>query len=311
MGVIRGFAIIIISILLFLAVLIAGIFSTVSLSLTYDNVQQKVYPIVLNVVETQVGTEVITEQFMPYASAYCQNNENTEIVQEIEGYTFVFPCTVVQEGYDSVFNYSVNYLVHDFYYKEYNCTFKECFAESSVPLFLVSDYARQFWKSLFFKFFIAALILACLAFLIVEKISNAPVLVGSITIIASLIVLSFKKIGGIIVNAILSPISAALSSENIKDILSQVVAMFFSESSSVFLWMFVLGLILIALGIVFKITGIGFSIGKKIEDLKSKISNQESVSKSEVREIVKEEISKKNTSKLKSNIKKKGSIGNI
>lgn len=311
MGVIRGFVIIIISILLFLAVLVAGIFSTLSLSLTYDNVQQRVYPIVSNIVETQIGTEVITEQFMPYATAYCQKNGNTEIVQEIEGYTIAFPCSVVQEGYNSVFNYSVNYLVSDFYYKEYNCTFKECFAESKVPLFLVSNYARQFWRSLFFKFFIVALVLACLTFLIVEKISNAPILAGSITIIASLIVLSLEKIGTIIANAILSPLSVALSSENIKDILSQVVAIFFSESSSVFLWMFVLGLILIALGIVFKITGIGFSIGKKIEDLKSKISNQENVSKSEVREIVKEEISKKNVAKSKSNIKKKGLMGNI
>jgi len=107
------------------------------------------------------------------------------------------------------------------------------------------------------------------------------------------------KIGTFVAKVILSPLSLALSKESTNVILAQVVAMFFSESSKVFLWMFIAGLILITIGIVFKITGLGFKIREKIEEIKGKMSNEEKVSESEVREIVKEEISKKNPPKSK------------
>jgi hypothetical protein len=292
MGVLRGFGIIIISIVLFICLLVGGIFASISLSLNYDNVQPKTYSIASEIIKTQIGEETIVNQLMPYLNVYCQTN--TEVVQSFGDYTFIFPCSIVGEGYDSIVNYSVNYLVSDFYYKEYNCTFTECFEESDVPLFLVSDYARQFWKSLFFKALIASLILSCAIVLISEKRSNAPILVGSLIIASSLIVLTLEKIGTFIAGAILSPISLALSKENMNVIISQIVAMFFSDSSKVFLWMFIVGLVLIVVGIVLKITGIGFKIGEKIEEIKGKIKGEENISKSEVREIVKQEISKKN-----------------
>lgn len=297
MGVLRGFGIIIISILLFICLLVGGIFASISLSLSYDNVQPKTYSIASEIIKTQIGEETMVDQLTPYLKVFCKTN--TEVVQSFGNYTFIFPCSVIEAGYDSIVNYSVNYLVSDFYYKEYNCTFTECFKESDIPLFLVSNYARQFWKSLFFKALIASLILACSIVLISKKRSNAPILIGSLLVASSLIVLTLEKIGTAIARMILSPISLALSKENINTIISQLVAMFFLESYRVFLWMFITGLVLIVAGIVLKITGLGFKIGKKIEEIKGKMSNKGNVSKSEVREIVKEEILKKNVKKGK------------
>lgn len=303
MGVLRGFGIIIVSILLFLAILLAGIFATISLSLSYENVQPRVYNISYEIIDTQIGVKVIEDQLMPYTGIYCQTN--TEIVQSFGNYTLAIPCSVAQAGYDSILNYSVNYIISDFYYKDYDCTFTECFKQSEIPLFLVSNYARQMWKSLFFKVLIASLILCCVLFLISEKKSNSPILIGSLIIVNSLIVLTLEKIGTIIAKAILSPISLALSEENINPILSQLVGIFFSESSRIFLWMFIVGLVLIVMGIVFKITGLGFKIGKKIEELKAKDVSENKVSESDVRKIIKEEISKKNLPKQKQQRKKK------
>jgi hypothetical protein len=147
--------------------------------------------------------------------------------------------------------------------------------------------------------------LCCVLFLISEKKSNSPILIGSLIIVNSLIVLTLEKIGTIIAKAILSPISLALSEENINPILSQLVGIFFSESSRIFLWMFIVGLVLIVMGIVFKITGLGFKIGKKIEELKAKDVSENKVSESDVRKIIKEEISKKNLPKQKQQRKKK------
>jgi hypothetical protein len=308
MGVLRGFTTVILSILLFLSILAAGIFASVSLSLHYENVQPRIYTIASEIIETQIGVKEMVNQLMPYANVYCQTN--TEVVQNFEGYTFVFPCSVVQEGYGSILNYSIDYLVKDFYYKEYNCSFVQCFKESNVPLFLISDYSRQFWKSLFVKLLIVSIVLFFLVFLIIENKSNAPILAGILAIVSSFIVLLLEKLGILLASTAVSSLSQSLSGDLVNTILSQVVAIFFSEASTVFLWMFFGGAALIVLGIIFKITGIGFKIGQKLEAITGKSLNEKNVSKSEIREIIKEEMSKKSAVKSKPNMKKKG-LGNI
>jgi len=268
MGVLRGFGLVIVSILLFLSLLSAGIFATLNYSLTYENVQPKIYTIADSIITEQIGTEKVVNQLTPFLEIYCQNN--TEIIQNFEGYTFVFPCTVIEQGYDSIINYTVNYLVQDFYYKDYNCSFVNCFKETSVPIFLVSEHAKDYWKSSFNKSIIAILILIGLTILLIEKKSNSPILVGSLFVASSLIILQLKNIGTAITKLILSPISVALSNESSKELITQVVEMFFSESSKVFLWMFIAGIILIAIGIVLKLTTLGIKIKNWIEKIKSK-----------------------------------------
>jgi len=268
MGVLRGFGLIIVSILLFLSLLSAGIFATLNYSLTYENVQPKIYTIANSIITEQIGTEKIVNQLTPFLEIYCQNN--TEIVQNFEGYTFVYPCTVIEQGYDSIINYTINYLIQDFYYKEYNCTFSECFQETSVPIFLVSEHAKDYWKSLFNKSIIAILILIALTILLIEKKTNTPILTGSLFVASSLIISQLKNIGTAIAKLILSPISAALSNESSKEIISQIVGIFFAESSKVFLWMFIAGIILIAIGIILKLTTLGIKIKNWIEKIKSK-----------------------------------------
>lgn len=268
MGVLRGFGLVIVSILLFLSLLSAGIFATLNYSLTYENVQPKIYTIADSIITEQIGTEKIVNQLTPFLEIYCQNN--TEIVQNFEGYTFVYPCTVIEQGYDSIINYTINYLIQDFYYKDYNCTFVECFKETNVPLFLVSEHAKNYWKSLFNKSIIAILILIALTILLIEKKTNTPILTGSLFVASSLIISQLKNIGTAIAKLILSPISAALSNESSKEIISQIVGIFFAESSKVFLWMFIAGIILIAIGIILKLTTLGIKIKNWIEKIKSK-----------------------------------------
>ncbi len=292
MGFFRGAGLVIVLVFLFIALLLAGIFASVSLSLNYENVQPRIHSIATEIIETQIGAESIANQLIPYLNVFCKTN--TEVVHNFEGYTFVFPCTVIGEGRESIINYSINYLVNDFYYEEYNCSFVKCFENSKVPLFLVSDYARQFWKSIFLKSLIASLILAGLTVLLVERKANASILTGSLLVASSLIILTLEKIGTFVAGIVLSPVALALSKEDTTSVLSQVVAMFFSESYRVFLWMFALGLILIIVGIIFRLTGIGIKINQKIEEIKQKASGEEKVSKADVKKIVKEEISKKN-----------------
>ena len=290
MGVLRGSGIVIVSVLLFVSILIGGISLSMGLSLSYDNVQPQIHSLVAGIVEDSIGAESITNQLTPYLETFCL--ENTEIVYNFEGYTMVYPCSVVEEGHDSILNHSVDYLVSDFYYKDYDCAFTECFGESDIPLFLVSNHAKNFWQSLFFKALIASLVLAGLIVLLLENRINSLLLVGCLVLGGSLVVLASKKIGVFIAGVFLSPLSSAFSDGN-SELLSKVVSIFFLESSQVFLWMFILGLILIGVWIIFHLTGFGFKIKEWIDKFGSKkiSSNQNSGSS--------ETLSQKNLSKPK------------
>lgn len=283
MGVLRGFGIVIVSILLFLSLIATGIFATLNYSLTYENVQPKINTVATQVIEEQIGSQEIVNQLLPFLETYCQNA--TEIVQSFGNYTFVFPCKIVSQGESQIINYTVNYLIEDFYYKNYNCSFTKCFEQSDMPLFLVSKYAKDYWNSLYKKFLLFDLILIALTILLVEKKSNAPILTGALLIPSALIISQLKNIGTRIAKLILSPISSALSSENTNEIINQIVGIFFNESAKVFLWMFIAGIILILIGLILKLTSLGIKIKNWLDKTKGKKkiakieSNQKEISK--------------------------------
>jgi len=275
MGLLRGSGVVIVSVLLFVSILIGGICLSLTLSLSYDNVQPQAHSFFKEIVEDEIGAESITNQLTPFLETSCKTD--TEIVHNFGEYTFVYPCSVIEEGYDSILNYSVDYFISNFYYKEYDCAFTECFGESDIPLFLVSNYARIFWQSLFFKALIASLVLVCLIVLLMERRINSFLLVGCLVVGGSLVVLALKKIGVFVAKLFLSPLSTAFS-DGKSEFLPQIVSMFFLESSKAFLWMFILGLILIGVWFIFHLTGFGFKIKELIDKFGSKkiSSNQNS-----------------------------------
>ena len=299
MGVLRGFAIAIVSVLLFVALIVGGVFSTLNNSLEYENVQPKTYEIANQIITTQIGAQQIVSQLTPFLEIYCLNN--SEVTQKIGEYTLTIPCSIISEGYEEILNYSIDYFVKDFYYKEYNCTFTKCFEQSDTPLFLVSDYSKNHWKLLFYKSLIIIMALSILLLLLAERKSNGLILIGSLMIASSLIILQLEGIGTKIANAILSPISLAITQEGTSEILPEIVSIFFSESSRVFIWMFVAGLILIGLGIFFKITGWGMKIRAKIENMRTKNKVEELEEKTKNLE---ERISQKNRNSNIKNAKK-------
>ncbi len=260
MGLIRGALIVLISVILFVSLLATGFFATLTSSLTYQNVEPQVHSIATEIIEEQIGKITIIDTLTPYLDEYCDNN--SEIVQKFQRYTFVFPCEVIANGTDSIINYSVDYLVGDFYYKNYQCEFWKCFEESDVPLFLVSDYARDYWRARFYNTLLISFVLAAGLILLSRKKSNGFILAGSLLIISSLIILQLKRIGTFVAKLVLSPISIAISEETSQSILSQVVEIFFSKSGTIFIWMFVIALILVGIGIVFKLFNLGFKISE-------------------------------------------------
>ena len=289
MGFIRGFALVIISVLLFVFLLATGFFITVSSSLSYDNVQPKISLIATEIIQEQIGEITIIDTLTPYLNEYC--NENSEVVQQFEGYVFVFPCDIITQGTESIVSYSVDYLVGDFYYKEYNCEFWNCFGESEIPLFLVSEKAKNYWGAWFFKAFLISLILSAGAILLSKRKSRGFTLTGVLVIFSSLIVLQLSKIGAFVAKLVLFPISSALSEETSQNILADVIVLFFSNSNTIFVWMFVIGLVLIVAGIILRLFRVGFKVSAFFKKIESK--NEGKIKESKVVKEVKVEKPKK------------------
>lgn len=254
MGFFRGAGLTILSIILFVVLLIGGIFASLSLSLEYKNVQPRVYTVLEQFVGSQIGEEQIKNEILPYAISYCQTND--EWVQEFDGYVLAFPCSVVLEGYDSFLNYGINQVINDFYYKEYTCNFLDCFKEQELPLFLISEYSQKFWKNLFIKFLIFSIVLFGLIILLVKKKPSSLILLGSLMVPVSLFLMAFKKAGEFF-------IASSISGEGTDDLLSSITGIFFSESSMVFSRMLILGGVLIVVGIILRIV---FSKSEEVKD---------------------------------------------
>lgn len=270
MGVIRGILLVTVCVLIFFLVLVGSILWTVSSSLQYEHVQPGLSSLVNKVVDQQLGAlgeglniEEEIESLMPAIELYCQDNQ--QYTFNYEGNNIVIPCDVLTQGSGAVVSHGANSLIEQYYYKEYNCNFWDCFGESEIPLFLISQKAHDYWQGKFYLSLIAFFVLVALAFLLVEKKLNSFILVGGLTIIAALPLI---KIGPL-VSRLLG------SAGEFGEYISEMVLVFFNQSHNIFIKIIIFGAVLLLLGIVLKIFHIGIVIANffgKFSKSKKKIS---------------------------------------
>ncbi|MAG79232.1 hypothetical protein CMI40_02550 [Candidatus Pacearchaeota archaeon] len=261
MGFLKGGGLFIVSTLLLISLLLGNIFLTLNLSLKYDILEPELTSVVKDVVEEEFGLSSIIDEQYPFMEFYCQNH--SDFVFSESGYTFEIPCDVIAKGSDAVVEKGVSDLVNDIYYDNYDCNFWNCIDKSEIPYFLVSEKAKDYWKSKFYITLFVSFILIVLTFLLVEQKYNLLTLTGGLLIVSSLPLIKLEKI---------------LSLINYKYV-SDFIAIFFSKSYSVFLVSFILGIIVLGIGI-----GLKFYMS---DSFKKKFSRKE------VKDIVKEEVSKK------------------
>jgi len=270
MGFFRGGLVLILGILLFFSFLIMNSLFILSSSLKYDNVKEGLYPIVQD-----AGTGIIPEELLgdfnltkeankelTKAKNYCRQN-NTSYVFNYEGYVINISCQDVLNSNNSMefVNETYNDVVYDIYYKEYDCNFWKCFSKTGLPFFLVSEKARDYWKSKLYFSLLASLILIILIFLLVEQKQNTPIIVGVLLVLSAFPLLKLKDL--------LYFLAGKFSS---------LINLFLSSTRTVFLFSLILGMFLVGAGIALRLLG--------RESIKKKFS------KKDVEEIVKKEISK-------------------
>lgn len=258
MGAIRGILLVFVCTILFLSLFVATILLTLSSSLRYENVKPELVSFLGDVVNEQLNIEEQLNQLLPAIELYCQINQ--QYLFDYGGYAFTIPCDVVAQGPNTLVEFGVDSFVNHYYYAEYNCNFLDCFSEEDVPLFLISEKAKNYWQSKFYFALLLSVILSVLVFFLVEKKTNFFLLVGGLTIVSALPLIQLGKVAALFTNSLGEP----------GEYLSKIILIFFNQSYSVFIKVLIIGGVFLIVGIILKIFHIGFAISNFFEKVKSK-----------------------------------------
>ena len=256
MGIIRGGLLFFAGILFLISLLVGNILLTMILSLSYENVKIEFADVVKKNVDVNFNQNFLKMQ------TDCQNR--SEYILNLNVYdqsSISVPCSVVSQGQDSVINYVVEDILNESYYKKYDCKLFDCPSEKNAPFVYVSEHSKNYWKNWFYYSLLASLILIILIFLLIENKRGIFIDVGGLIIFSSLPLLFLNWI---------------VSNFNFADIL-------FSKAKIVFWMVFIIGLILVSIGIALKFWNFW--------------EGDADVTKKEVKEVVKEEVSKQTKKK--------------
>ncbi|MEK6833742.1 MAG: hypothetical protein AABY32_06895, partial [Nanoarchaeota archaeon] len=277
MGILRGTAITLFSFILLLSLFLMNFSLILSWSLEHDTLQSALKDSASDFLKDSLDAEnVLEEEANTLMQSYCLINSEYKFTYE--NYNFTIPCSVIEKGTASIIDYGMVQLIDTIYYAEYNCEFWGCIKETSNLFVLFSEKAMDYWRDKFLLLVLVSFVLFVLIFLISK---NKPVTVFITGILLVLSSLPFRKLNWVLTF--------------IPDKFSGIFSVFFTKSHNVFIIILIMGFIFIGIGLAFRF----FGWSMNFMDWFSKGSDKEGISKSEVREIVDEEISKKNLVKPK------------
>lgn len=250
MGFIRGGGLVIVGILLFLSLLIGNILFVFSSSLGYDNLKTNLGPVMTEIVSKEIDLTGVEEGF-EIIKEYCETHDDFVLGQD--DYVFTFDCDeILASTPESIIESESEKFLEKIYYKDYDCGFIDCFQENEIPFFIISEQSKDYLSSKSYYFLFAAIVFIFLIFLLVENKINTAIIAGSIIIVSSL---PFAKLDSL----------ASLSSTQY---LVEMMALFFTSSSTIFWTMFIIGIVSLGAGIGFKVFKAGKFVSKKIKKKK-------------------------------------------
>lgn len=251
MGLIRGGFVFLLGSLLFVALFAMNTVATLSSSLSYDKVNEALYPFLSGTGEI-AGlpaeftsnfnlTKVVTQE-SGRINTYCRL-QNGSYSFSFEGLPVNISCQIAAAGPETIVNQTVNSITSGIYYQEYSCDFWDCFDKEELPFFLISQKAHDYWKSKFFLLLFVSFALATPMVLFMENRTSAPIILGILLTLSVLPILKLSELVSFVAG---------------DQIVSYVMDIFFSNVGKVFWISFIIGLVLVALGIAFKIMGFDF-----------------------------------------------------
>ena len=258
MGFARGSLLSFVGFLLFLSLLIGNLFWTFSLSLEYDQFKSEVTPLISLKVNESVPEGVVA--IMQIA---CVNESEYVFYQDQFDVALSLPCDIVDAGKEEIISYSVDNVLEDIYYKEYDCSFVGCLlGEGFSQMIIFSKTAKDYFQGRFLFFLVIALVLIGLTFLLVSQKLNFLPIVGGLIILSAI---PLKKLG-------------AAMTFLLPSFFEEFGLVFVSKAGFVSSIILTLGIIILVIGLIWKFL--------RFDKVKKKFTRRE------VEEIVKEEVSK-------------------
>jgi len=236
---IKKVILVIICIILLISLLAMNALFVVSSSLSHDNVKQSLKPVIANEIYKNMSN--IDSNFNEM-KIYCQSHTEFNITN---GYDFSIPCNEILNGTsESIVDSQIDKFIDDFYYKQYNCNFWQCF--NGNPFFIVSETSYKYLKNNFYISIVISIILALIIFFLVDFKRNLLIILGILLVLSSLPFAKFDIFSNLVNEEILS-----------------FLTVLFKQANLIFLIIFILGIVLIASGIGLKIWNSKSQIKKK------------------------------------------------
>jgi hypothetical protein len=241
MGFIKGTLLLILTFIIFIILIITFSLASLSFSLSYENVQKNSKELTKNITDKSVlGYNVSSEidNYINQLKIYCQQNPNIqEYTVSFENNTIKIPCSYASGTKEEIVGKVVENFVSDFYFRNYQCNFFDCFGKEKIPLFLISKKAKDYFQDKFYLTLGIALILAAISYIFLENKINWPIFAGLLIIVSAI---AFKVILSVIFSIIKEPYSLFLG-------------ILFSKAGNVFWLFFIIGFLFLAAGFFVKI----------------------------------------------------------
>ena len=284
MAIIRGGLFVIVSVVFFLALIAGGMFLTLSMSLDYEVVQPELEITINELISEDMDLDSVVREKLPIMEIYCENNSDY-VFKEGE-FTFSIPCEAVANGTEAIVAEGISGLIDKYYHDDYACGFWDCFEKTDKPFFFVSEHAKDYWKSKFNWSLLVMLVCLGLMFLVAEVRTNALIVAGGIGIVGAFIL---KYLTGVLFKFALSPIVGSLGVEVSLEAFNFLLV----KLGFVFLLILIVGIILIAFGIGFRIwlyfSGRSSKTSKKdVEEIVEKKVKEKLGGEKKVKEVSKE-----------------------
>ena len=270
MGVIKRGLIFFVGILLLVSLLFGNLFLTFAISTNYENIKSEATPAIRAAIlgDGKLGKQI--EYSINNSTLQCKNNSVVNFSDLDLDIKTEIPCEVLKQGKEQVVNYTTDKIIEDIYYRDYECSFTDCFKKEGA-IFLVSEHAKNYWMGKFYLFLTISILIILGAFFLFEEKSNYLLFTGSMCIVSSLPLIKLDWIMNIFIGTIASSMNLASSLKLTNNSsLVGLFSIFFSESVRVFWIFFILGLGIIVVGLIFKFWNFEEGIFKR-EDKGKKI----------------------------------------
>ena len=132
MGALRGIVLVFVCVLIFISFLLLGTFATLNSSLDYETVKPQIKPLI----ESSINLTQIYD-YEDILNNSCLNE--SEFFYNDSNYTFVIPCEVIANGTEAIFDYQVDLLIKENYYKNEfmvikNIDFRSVYDQSRITI---------------------------------------------------------------------------------------------------------------------------------------------------------------------------------